>query len=56
MNLMQLVEMWLDWCAACKRNKDGNILKSLEINKDRFKLSNQLYRILCNTANSTMFK
>lgn len=56
MNLMQLVEMWLDWCAACKRNKDGDIMKSLEINKDRFKLSNQLYRILCNTANSMIAK
>lgn len=50
MNLMQVVEMWLDWCAACKRNKDGNIMQSLEINKERFNLSDQLYNILKNTA------
>ena len=50
MNLMQFVEMWLDWLAACKRNKNGNIRQSLEVNKDRFGLSEQLYHILLNTA------
>lgn len=52
MNLMQLVEMWLDWCAACKRNKNGNIRQSLEVNKDRFGLSDQLYHIFMNTADA----
>ena len=52
MNLMQLVEMWLDWCAACKRNKGGNIRQSLEVNKDRFGLSDQLYHIFMNTADA----
>lgn len=50
MNLMQLVEMWLDWLAACKRNKNGNIYQSLEVNKDRFKISDQLYNVLLNQA------
>lgn len=50
MNLTQLVEMWLDWLAACNRNKNGNIYKSLEVNKDRFKISDQLYNVLLNQA------
>lgn len=50
MNLMQLVEMWLDWLAACKRNKNGNIYQSLQVNKDRFKISDQLYNVLLNQA------
>ena len=50
MNLMQLVEMWLDWLAACKRNKNGNIYQSLEVNMDRFKISDQLYNVLLNQA------
>ena len=49
---MQLVEMWLDWLAACKRNKGGNIRQSLDVNKDRFGLSEQLYHILLNTADA----
>lgn len=50
MNLFALVEMFCDWCASVKRNKDGDIFKSLEINKKRFKLSKQMYSILKNTA------
>lgn len=50
MNLTQLVEMWLDWLAACNRNKNGNIYQSLEVNKDRFKISDQLYNVLLNQA------
>jgi hypothetical protein len=49
MNLYDLIEMLCDWKAAVKRNKNGNIYKSLEINKSRFKISNQLYNILLNT-------
>lgn len=50
MNLYDLIEMLCDWKAAVKRNKNGNIYKSLEINKGRFKISNQLYNILLNTV------
>ena len=49
MNLLDLVEMWCDWKAAVKRTKDGDIKKSLEINRKRFKLGDQLYNILSNS-------
>ncbi len=42
--------MYEDWKAAGKRNKDGNIVKSVEHNKDKFHLDEQLYSILLNTA------
>lgn len=50
MNLLDLVEMICDWKASTMRHNDGNILKSLEINRSRFKLSDQLYNILLNTV------
>lgn len=50
MNLMQLVELFCDWDAACHRNKDGNIYQSLEKNKERFTLAEDLYSILKTTA------
>ena len=49
MNLYDIIEMWADWNAAVKRNKDGDIRKSLEINSRRFNLSNQLINIFNNT-------
>jgi hypothetical protein len=49
MNLLDLVEMWCDWKAAVKRTATGDIAKSLEINRVRFKLSDQLYNILKNS-------
>lgn len=48
-DLFDLIEMAMDWCAASERHGDGNIYKSLEINKERFLLSNQVYSILYNT-------
>lgn len=50
MNLMQLVELFCDWEAACHRNKNGNIYQSLETNKERFALSDNLYDIFKTTA------
>ena len=50
MDLYDLLEMLLDWKAAGERQNDGNILKSLEINRSRYKISDQLLRILHNTA------
>lgn len=49
MDLLDLVEMLADWKAASLRHADGNILASLEINRERFGLSDQLYSILKNT-------
>jgi hypothetical protein len=50
MNLLDLVEMFFDWKAATERTKDGDIYKSIEQNKQRFGLSDQLVSILTNTA------
>lgn len=49
MNLLDLVEMWCDWKAATKRTNSGSIAESLEINRHRFKMSDQLYNILKNS-------
>lgn len=50
MNLVDLIEMLVDWKAASERHNDGNILKSIEKNADRFRMSPQLVRIFENTA------
>lgn len=50
MDLLQITEMLSDWIAATKRNKNGNIHKSIEVNTERFKLSPQLVNILKNTV------
>ena len=36
MNLVDLLEMICDWKASSLRHTDGNILKSIDINQDRF--------------------
>ena len=52
MNLYQLLEMWIDWTAAVKRHKDGNIFNSLMFNRTRdgFYMDEQVFNILMNTA------
>jgi len=47
--LADLVEMFFDWKAASERHNDGDVLKSIEINKQRFGLSEQLCKIFENT-------
>jgi hypothetical protein len=49
MDLFDVLEMAVDWCAAVERHDDGDIFKSLEINKNRFKMSDQLVNIFNNT-------
>ncbi|MFD2922034.1 DUF5662 family protein [Terrimonas rubra] len=49
-NLFDLVEMFFDWKAASERHADGSIYKSIEINKDRFRMSDQFVDIFTNTA------
>ena len=49
-DLFDLIEMFFDWKAAVERHADGNIMKSIEINKERFNMSDQLCDILRNTA------
>jgi hypothetical protein len=41
MDLFDIVEMICDWVAATKRHADGDIKRSIEINKTRFKLDDQ---------------
>lgn len=50
MDLLDLVEMFMDWKAAGERHADGSIMKSIEHNKDRFHLSEQVVSIFKNTA------
>lgn len=50
MTLIDLIEMLVDWKAASERHNDGNILKSIEINGQRFEMNPQLIRIFENTA------
>jgi hypothetical protein len=50
MNLFDLLEMLCDWIAACQRHADGDIARSIEINRDRFGLSGDLVQILKNTV------
>mgnify|MGYP000061767169 CR=1 FL=1 len=50
MTLMDLVEMLADWKAATMRHADGDLAKSLQINRERFGINDQLAGILENTA------
>lgn len=50
MTLVDLIEMLADWKAATERHADGDLEKSLEIQRQRFGLSDQLVSILRNTA------
>ncbi len=49
MDLFQFIEMLCDWKAAVERHDDGDVYKSLEINKERFGIDDQLYGIMKNT-------
>lgn len=55
MNLFDVVEMFMDWKAATERTKGGNLLKSIEINKTRFNMSEQLVSIFKNTYDAMNF-
>jgi hypothetical protein len=50
MTLADLLEMLCDWKAATERHNDGSIVKSLAHNRERFGISEQLEKILTNTA------
>ena len=49
-DLFDLIEMFLDWKAATERMDSGDIYKSIEINKERFNISDQICNIFMNTA------
>lgn len=50
MTLVDLLELICDWKASSMRHEDGDINRSIKVNKDRFKLSDQLVDILKNTV------
>jgi hypothetical protein len=49
-DLFDLVELFFDWKAATERHADGDIMKSIQINKERFGYSEQLASIMVNTV------
>lgn len=49
MNLVDLLEMWVDWWASSQRHADGDMGKSIEINRERFGMSEDLAAVFRNT-------
>ena len=49
MSLFDLLEMFCDWMAAVERHADGDIVKSIHHNAERFNMTNQLTSIFLNT-------
>jgi hypothetical protein len=49
MTLVDIVEMFCDWKAAVRRHKDGDLETSINVNKDRFNISEQLTNVLRNS-------
>ncbi len=50
MTLVDIIELLCDWKASSLRQHDGNLLKSIELNAQRFGFSKQLKKIFINTA------
>ncbi len=55
MDLFDIIEMMVDWKAATERHNDGDIYKSISINKERFNMSDDLSQIFINTAKKMGF-
>jgi hypothetical protein len=50
MSLLDLIEMFVDWKAATERHANGDLGKSIEINKNRFGYGDELEAIFKRTA------
>ena len=50
MDLIQLTEMLADWKAATMRHNDGDLMRSIVQNRDRFKYGPEIQQVLINTA------
>ena len=50
MSLLDLVEMLCDWKAAGERHADSTIWKSIQVNRDRFGMSDEMTGMLFRTA------
>jgi hypothetical protein len=49
MNLLDILEMLADWKAAGMRHADGSMAQSLEVNRKRFNIDDQLFEVIKNT-------
>lgn len=49
MTLIDIVEMYCDWKAATQKNANPDLNHSINVNKDRYGISDQLKEIMCNT-------
>lgn len=49
MNLVDIIEMFLDWIASSVRSKKGNINESIEVGKKKYNIGDQLINIFVNT-------
>lgn len=49
MNLLDVLEMWIDWYCSSMRHADGSMERSITINEGRFAMSPQLAAIFRNT-------
>lgn len=54
MNLVDIMEMLVDWKSSSDRNKNGNLRISIDKNAERFNISPQLKQILINTLKELM--
>ena len=50
MTLVDLMELIADWRSAVMRHSNGNVLRSIEINQERFGYSDELKQALINTV------
>ena len=50
MNLVDLIEMLCDWKAATMRHNDGDIMKSIELNQERFGYDDGVKQLMINTV------
>jgi hypothetical protein len=50
MTLLDLLELLADWKAATERHADGSLRRSLELNRTRFGMTDQLYALLERTC------
>lgn len=49
MTLIDLLEMFIDWKASVRRHADGDLARSIQVNRERFGMSDQLVTIFENT-------
>jgi hypothetical protein len=50
MNIIDLLEMLIDWLASSRRHADGDPMRSIEINQKRFNMSDDLAAVFRNSV------